>query len=105
MTATCAFSCAQAVKRYDRAMLSCASASVQKLDNAGTTARNGNLVPASDIGLAGAHALAQTLGLFPQMSERRLVRQLIGWNSDLLARAWRAGGLWSAASGEEAALP
>src|SRR4029450_12180237 len=35
------------------------------------------------------------------MLEGRVVRQRMCRHSNLLARAWRAGGLWSAASGEE----
>src|SRR4029453_5680695 len=54
------------------------------------------------IGIARAHRVMQSFGLFPEVIERRVVRQRTDWHSDLLARSSRAGGLWSAASGEEA---
>src|SRR6185295_20164910 len=45
----------------------------------------------------------QPFRLFPEMLEGRIVGQRTRRHSDLLARARRAGGLWSAASGEEVA--
>ena len=54
-------------------------------------------------GVTGTDCLAQPLGFFPQMLERRVVRQRTYRHSNLLTRAWRADGLWSAASGEEVA--
>ena len=43
------------------------------------------------------------MACFPEMLEGRIVRERTCRHSDLLARTWRAGGLWSAASGEEVA--
>src|SRR5262245_45135720 len=54
-------------------------------------------------GVTGMKCLAQPLGFFPEMFEGRVVRQRTYRHSNLLARAWRADGLWSAASGEEVA--
>ena len=55
------------------------------------------------VGIARQHRAAQPLGVFTQMVEGVVVRKRTCRHSDLLARVGRAGGLWSAASGEEAA--
>src|SRR5207249_5290088 len=55
------------------------------------------------VGIARQHRAAQPLGVFTQMVEGGVVRKRTCRHSDLLARIGRAGGLWSAASGEEAA--
>src|SRR6266853_2206189 len=55
------------------------------------------------ISLAGQDQVVQSFGVFPKMVEGRIVRERTRWHSDLLARVERADGLWSAASGEEAA--
>src|SRR5437773_2223225 len=54
-------------------------------------------------GLAGTHRGVQPFGIFSEMFERRVIRKRTCWHSDLLARVSRAGGLWSATSGEEVA--
>jgi hypothetical protein len=53
--------------------------------------------------VAGADGFAQLLGLFPEILEGRIVRQLTDGHSDLLSRTRRASGLRSAPSGEEVA--
>ena len=54
-------------------------------------------------GITTTNAVAQALGVFSEMFEGRIVGQRTDWHSDLLARARRAGGLWSASTGEEVA--
>src|SRR2546423_12999094 len=53
--------------------------------------------------LAATHRGVQPFGIFSEMFERRVIRKRTCWHSDLLARVSRAGGLWSATSGEEVA--
>ena len=66
------FQLRQLVKPYERAMTSWASASV-KLATVAVRARVELLHQRQRVGVAGAHRLAQTLGLFPEMLEGRIV--------------------------------
>jgi len=58
---------------------------------------------AERVACAGRHRGAQAFGVFPEVLEGRIVRERTCRHSDLLTRASGLSGLWSAASGEEAA--